>query len=739
MATAESASADRAPAAARSPKRELLIGAVHLAVLWAFAVVQPLLDLLGKNPDFFVARGNTRGDIILLAVVLVAVPPLLMLAVEAVALRIDRRLRDGIHLALVAALVAAIALQALDELTSGPGTILILAALALGAGAAVAYARTEWLPSLLTVLSPAPLIFVCAFLFFSDVKELVLPEDEVEAAGVAVAGKTPVVVILLDEFQGTMLMNAEGDIDRTLFPSFAELADRGSWYPNATTEADLTPRATPAVMTGAYPTHDELPTAADHPDSIFTLLGGDYAMNVAEPVTSVCPESLCGEKARPPASDRLDSLASDLRIVYEHLLLPESMQGSLPAVDETFSGFGNSGDPAEGEVAGGGEADPKPATPPAAGDTAKAKGEVETQFDADNESFLGRGSTFESWLSELTGDRRTLNFLHLELPHVPYEFYPDGQRYAAGLLEDDGFRDSQGRTPDDETVSQILEQRLLLQIGYTDRLLGKVIRRLKRDGIWDEAIVAVTADHGVSFQPGRPRRVPNKANLAEIASVPLIVKGPGVPAGRVDDRLARTTDLLPTIAQILGVPLPAGVEGSSLLEPPPERTDVVVEDRYQRVIVKSAPNFERQRDRVLAQKVDLFGSDSGWARVYRPGPYGNLVGRRVSDLPSDTAGLGTVTLATPEAFDSVDPEAGFVPGGIRARLSGLGAGEPIAVAVNGRIATVTATYPADGGTRALAVVPPTAFRPGANSVQVLAIGAGSPPRLSILGGGVNTP
>jgi hypothetical protein len=737
MATAESSSADQAPAVERSPTRELLLGAVHLAVLWAFAVVQPLLDLLGKNPDFFVARGNTRGDIILLAVVLVAVPPLLMLAVEAVALRIERRLRDGIHLALIAGLVAAIALQALDELTSGPGAVLIVAALALGAGAAVVYARTEWLPSLLTVLSPAPLIFVCAFLFFSDVKELVLPEDEVQAAGVAVPGKTPVVVILLDEFQGTMLMNAEGDIDRTLFPNFAELADRGSWYPNATTEADLTPRATPAVMTGSYPTHDELPTAADHPDSIFTLLGGDYAMNVAEPVTSVCPESLCGEKARPPASDRLDSLASDLRIVYEHLLLPESMEGSLPAVDETFSGFGNSGDPAEGEVAAGGEAELKPATPPT-GDAAKAKGEVETQFNADNASFLGRGATFDSWQSELTGDRRTLNFLHLELPHVPYEFYPDGQRYAAGLLEDDGFRDSQGRTPDDETVSQILEQRLLLQIGFTDLLLGKVIRRLKRDGIWDEAIVAVTADHGVSFQPGRPRRVPNKANLADIASVPLIIKGPGVPAGKVDERLARTIDLLPTIAQILNVPLPPGVRGSSLLEPPPERADVRVEDRYKRVIAKSKRNFERQRSTVLAQKVRLFGSDSGWARVYRPGPYGDLVGRRVSDLPSDPAGQGTVTLASPEAFDSVDPEAGFVPGAIRARFSGLGAGEPIAVAVNGRIATVTATYPAGEGTRALAVVPPTAFKPGVNSVQVLSIGAGSPPRLGPLGG-ANTP
>ena len=703
-----------------SSRRELMIGGLHLGVLWAFAVAQPLLDLLGDNPDFFVARGNTRGDIIALALVLTLAPPLAMLALEALASLASRGLRNGLHLALVGLLAAAIALQALGELASGSAAVLIIAAAALGTGAAVLYARSEWLPSLLTVLSPAPVLFVCLFLFFSDTKELVLPEEEVEAAEVAVPGKTPVVVILLDEFQGTMLMNADEQIDRTLFPNFAELADRGSWYPNATTEADLTPRATPAVMTGTYPTHDELPTAADHPDSIFTLLGGDYAMNVAEPVTSVCPQSLCGEKARPPASERLDSLASDLRIVYEHLLLPDSMADSLPAVDENFSGFGNSGDPAESEVAGGGEAEAlEPPTPPT-GDAAKQKGNVETQFNADNESFLGRGATFDGWLSGLTGDRRTLNFVHLELPHVPYEFYPDGQRYAPGLLEVDGFRDAQGRTPEDETVSQVLEQRLLLQIGYTDFLLGKVIKRLKRDGIWDDAIVAVTADHGVSFQPGRPRRVPNKANLAEIASVPLIVKGPGVPAGKVDDRLARTSDLLPTIAQILDVPLPAGVTGSSLLEPPPERTDVRVEDRYQRVIVKSARNFERQRDRVLAQKVALFGSGQGWGRVYRAGPDGDLVGRAASSVPG--LAPAAATLAEPEQFDDVDPRAQFVPGAIRARFSDLGPGARVAFAINGRIAATTSTYDGPDGSRAFVVVPSSAFRPGANSVEVLTIG-----------------
>ena len=325
-------------------------------MLWAFAVAQPLLDLLGDNPDFFVARGNTRGDIVRWPWVLTLAPPLAMLALEALAALTRRELRDGLHLALVgAARGCDRAAGAGRAGRRAGGAADRRGGCARGRGPRCSMRAREWLPSLLTVLSPAPVLFVCLFLFFSDTKELVLPEDEVEAAEIAVPGRTPVVVIVLDEFQGTMLLNEQGRIDRTLFPNFAELADRGACYPNATTEADLTPRAAPAVMTGSTPTHDELPTAADHPDSIFTLLGADYAMNVAEPVTSVCPESLCGDRARPPASDRLDGLASDLRIVYEHLLLPTSLEDSLPAVDETFSGFGQAAEEqAEGEVQGSG-------------------------------------------------------------------------------------------------------------------------------------------------------------------------------------------------------------------------------------------------------------------------------------------------------------------------------------------------------------------------------------------------
>ncbi len=63
--------------------------------------------------------------------------------------------------------------------------------------------------------------------------------------------------------------------------------------------------------------------------------------------------------------------------------------------------------------------------------------------------------------------------------------------------------------------------------------------------------MVVTADHGVSFRAGQPRRLATHENFPDIASVPMFVKAPGQAEGRVDDSPVRTIDVLPTIADLL--------------------------------------------------------------------------------------------------------------------------------------------------------------------------------------------
>ena len=224
-----------------------------------------------------------------------------------------------------------------------PAAVVIVLAGWLGACFTAAYAVSRGLPALLSALSPVALLFLILFLFFSPVSDLVLRDQGASAAPGVGGNGAPVVVVIFDELSSASLVNGSGRIDPSRFPNLARLASDGTWYPNATTVSDRTQWAVPALLTGRVPPESALPTAADHPRSIFSLLGDRYRFNVEEPVTDVCPERLCGEEERPPAPDRLSSLVSDLSVVSLHLILPDDLAGDLPAIDQTFGDFRGGG------------------------------------------------------------------------------------------------------------------------------------------------------------------------------------------------------------------------------------------------------------------------------------------------------------------------------------------------------------------------------------------------------------
>ena len=66
-------------------------------------------------------------------------------------------------------------------------------------------------------------------------------------------GNAPVVMIVFDELSGLALMGPDGGIDAARFPNFARLAGDSTWYRNATTVADFTDHALPALLTGERP------------------------------------------------------------------------------------------------------------------------------------------------------------------------------------------------------------------------------------------------------------------------------------------------------------------------------------------------------------------------------------------------------------------------------------------------------------------------------------------------------
>ena len=79
--------------------KEALWAYLNLAVLWTFAVAQPLFDLLKDNPEFFAARGSSGFDIISFSVLLVVLPPALLLAIELLVGLAGGAARRGAHVA----------------------------------------------------------------------------------------------------------------------------------------------------------------------------------------------------------------------------------------------------------------------------------------------------------------------------------------------------------------------------------------------------------------------------------------------------------------------------------------------------------------------------------------------------------------------------------------------------------------------------------------------------------------
>ena len=110
------------------------------------------------------------------------------------------------------------------------------------------------------------------------------------------------VVVVFDALPLSSLLNESGRIDAGRHPHFAALADESHWFRNATTVAEETTFALPAILTGVYPRWKLLPLARNYPQSLFTLLAGSHELHVVEPVTQLCPVALCAAPATSAAS-----------------------------------------------------------------------------------------------------------------------------------------------------------------------------------------------------------------------------------------------------------------------------------------------------------------------------------------------------------------------------------------------------------------------------------------------------
>ncbi len=191
----------------------------------------------------------------------------------------------------------------------------------------------------------------------------------------------------------------------------------------------------------------------------------------------------------------------------------------------------------------------------------------------------------------------------------------------------------------------------LASIHFVDAQVGRILDALDASGHRDDTWVVVWSDHG--FHLGE-KGISGKNSLWERSTrVPLILMGPGIPAGRVCDQPVELLDLYPTLAAGCGLPVPSGLDGHSLV---PQLRDAARRRRHP-AITTHGPGNHAVRDlrwRYIRyadgaeELYDLRMDRHEWTNRVADPRVGRVKRRLARFLPGSEApplGAGTVRLA----------------------------------------------------------------------------------------------
>ncbi len=152
-----------------------------------------------------------------------------------------------------------------------------------------------------------------------------------------------------------------------------------------------------------------------------------------------------------------------------------------------------------------------------------------------------------------------LLWIHYMDPHQPYDppTLSAAQHTATGSATMAGSEASGG------PVRRRFIDAYSAEIEYCDRWLGRLVDVLKQRGLWDSSIVVFWSDHGEEFW--EHGGIDHGHTLYdELMRVPLMIHVPGQSEGRRITQPVSLLDVMPTILDLCGIPVPEGCHGRSL-------------------------------------------------------------------------------------------------------------------------------------------------------------------------------
>jgi arylsulfatase A-like enzyme len=261
-----------------------------------------------------------------------------------------------------------------------------------------------------------------------------------------------------------------------------------------------------------------------------------------------------------------------------------------------------------------------------------------------------------------------LNYLDAHVPYAPPA--PFDNRYAG--------KDPRFRWADYDTIVDVVNVRHLRPIdaresahlisqydgaiSYVDSELGQLFQRLKSLGLFENSLIIITSDHGEAF--GENSVVGHRVSLYQHQiHVPLIVKYPYATTGATVDELASGIDILPTVLDVIGAPMPPNIDGRSLRQEQPLIARWVTSESFHPRGPGGTGKDERPTEMaLLSGTLKLILGAGGGTELYDlstdPNERENLIGRHmvprgwISTLMSDMEAAG----ATADTCPVTDPD-----------------------------------------------------------------------------------
>jgi len=349
----------------------------------------------------------------------------------------------------------------------------------------------------------------------SSESPVILPETD--------TGKGPVFLVIFDGLGGSVL-SPEGQFDPALFPHFSALAKESAVFTNATSNYLTSKNSIRSLMTGEVlsvePTYERRPSWSDT-EGILRILADEGHRVEFHDETFRCQSgngSICNELVIATGTSMFQ-LTRDFVVWF--LPKPVSRAGR----DFVLSFIGR-------------------------------EASLHIPFDTTHRNSQNFWDSLVANVSGATSPGRVY-FVHILLPHQPYEFDRTGNRVRSLNAAQD--------FDDFPKMAQAYQE----QVEFVDNLLGKLVTKLKSEDLYDQSMMILTGDHGPrslglgkkfsGFQTSR--EFPEQID-GIIPSVLLLLHGPGIrpEVSQVD---YQHIDLLPTVLDVMGLPTPQSFEGVS--------------------------------------------------------------------------------------------------------------------------------------------------------------------------------